>query len=351
MHKMIRDHVSGMVSTKVGLYHNFEFRRHCSKKPEEHTLMMTSNNKIYKLGTRDSPLALWQAQTIQNMLLEVGVNTELIPVKSEGDLDLVTPLYAMGVQGVFSKTLDAWLLSGHIDLAVHSMKDVPVQLAEGIVQAAVPLRAATQDIIVWRDGPLDEEELSQGIHTIGTGSIRRSSFWRHRYPEHRHESLRGNIQTRLRKLKESQWVGAIFAQAGLARMGLDESLQYQSLDWMLPAPAQGALMVVCRQDEPYLQEQLQQINDIDAELCTRQERSFLELLHGGCSAPVGALATIREEAMHFRGAVCSLDGSEMLEVEKSFPLDQAQDIGQLCAEQLLAEGADRIIEEIRRNLQ
>lgn len=308
------------------------------------------NNKIYKLGTRDSPLAMWQAETIQRKLQEVGINTQLVPVKSEGDLDLVTPLYAMGVQGVFSKTLDAWLLSGHIDLAVHSMKDVPVQLAAGIVQAAIPLRATSHDVIVWRDAPISEEEMAEQVHRIGTGSVRRASFWLNRYPHHRHESLRGNIQTRLRKLRESQWAGAIFAQAGLVRMGLDEGLQYQRLDWMLPAPAQGALMVVCRQEDEALQGQIQQINDTDAELCTRQERRFLELLHGGCSAPVGALATIQEEAMHFRGAVCSLDGAELFEVEKTFPLDQSQDIGQICAEQLLEEGADRIIENIRRNL-
>lgn len=309
--------------------------------------MINASSKIYKLGTRDSPLAVWQAKKVQSLLKEKGVDTELVPVKSEGDLDLVTPLYAMGVQGVFTKTLDAWLLSGRIDLAVHSMKDVPVQLAQGLIQAAVPLRACTEDVLVWKGKAKTEEELQAETFIVGTGSVRRAAFWRNRFPKHGTESLRGNVQTRLRKLRESDWIGAIFARAGLERMGLDAEVNVQPLDWMLPAPAQGALMVVCRIDDEELRQLIGQINNTEAELCTGQERAFLERMHGGCSAPVGALARIEDGKMHFEGAVSNIDGTKMLRVQKSLPLSQSEKMGIMCAEALLAQGAEAIIESVR----
>jgi hydroxymethylbilane synthase len=201
------------------------------------------NNNTIRIGTRDSQLAVWQASLVQSQLKAHGIDAELVPLKSDGDIDLVTPLYAMGVQGVFTKTLDSALLSGRFDIAVHSMKDVPIQMAQGIVEAAVLPRANFMDILVPKNGT---EFLSDPAHAalIATSSIRRKAQWLHRYPHHRITNLRGNVNTRLRKLEEENWDGAIFAAAGLERINLRPASAIE-LDWMLPAPAQGAILPRC----------------------------------------------------------------------------------------------------------
>lgn len=301
-----------------------------------------------RIGTRDSPLAMWQAQKVQQLLTEQGLTSELVPVKSEGDLDLVTPLYAMGVQGVFSKTLDAFLLSNHIDIAVHSMKDVPVQLAQGIVQAAVLKRASTEDVIVWKDQSYSFEDLEKMDATIGTGSIRRQSFWHKRYPHHQVENLRGNVQTRLRKLQESNWVGAIFAKAGLERMEMQD-LNMTSIDWMLSAPAQGAILVVCRGEDEDLRKTIETINHAPTAICVKEERNFLAALHGGCSTPIGAKATVVNDTIQLEGCISNLAGTEMMHISKTAGL-QDSSIGDLCAQELLSKGADVIVQEIRNSL-
>src|SRR5882672_9634942 len=183
-------------------------------------------NTIVKIGTRESPLAVWQAQQVKNLLTANDVQSELAYIKSEGDKDLITPLYALGVQGIFTKALDAALLNNRIDIAVHSLKDVPVQMAEGIVQAAVLKRGSYKDIFVYKDeadleklGYINGEWLTAhhsplSTHyslTIATSSVRRIAQWLNRYPNTTIENLRGNVNTRLRKLKESDWHGAIFA--------------------------------------------------------------------------------------------------------------------------------------------
>ncbi len=214
-----------------------------------------------RIGTRDSQLAVWQATRVQELLAHFHFASELVYIKSEGDIDLQTPLYEMGVQGIFTRSLDIALLSGKIDIAVHSMKDVPTRLPDGIVQAAVLQRASFKDILVYKRDSIpgfdwnffraaDQENIQTQLpsFTIATSSIRRRAQWLHRFPGHQLENLRGNVNTRLRKLAEHSWNGAVFAAAGLERIGLrpDDSVE---LDWMLPAPAQGAIMVVCREGD------------------------------------------------------------------------------------------------------
>ncbi|HVF96266.1 MAG TPA: hydroxymethylbilane synthase, partial [Flavisolibacter sp.] len=259
--------------------------------------------KPLRIGTRDSQLAVWQATLVQGLLKETGVASELVYIKSEGDIDTVTPLYALGVTGVFTKTLDAALLNKRIDIAVHSMKDVPTQLAKGIQQAAVLERASYKDILVYKN---DVSFLSD-VHfsaTIATGSIRRIAQWLHKYPNHKTENLRGNVNTRLQKLKDSEWNGAIFAAAGLERIGIRPQSSVD-LDWMLPAPAQGAIMIVCRDGDNYAFESCQSFNDEATALCTKIEKDFLRVLMGGCSTPISALAAISGETVSFRGNICS----------------------------------------------
>jgi hydroxymethylbilane synthase len=311
-----------------------------------------------RIGTRDSQLAVWQATWVQNLLKEVGVPSELVYMKSEGDTDLVTPLYAMGVTGVFTKTLDAALLNNRIDIAVHSMKDVPTQLAQGIQQAAVLKRASHKDIFVAHpDLPggkatLVQASLAQPVTEgfeqaiIATGSVRRVAQWIHQFPAHKTENLRGNVNTRLRKLKESNWAGAIFAAAGLERIHLRPEHSID-LDWMLPAPAQGAIMVVCRDGDEVAFDACQSFNDEATALCTKIERDFLSALMGGCSTPISALAEIREGKVFLNGNVLSPDGKQKAEVEMRMPVAEAGMLGLMAADKVLAEGGLEIVHKIR----
>lgn len=317
---------------------------------------MTSSDNQLRIGTRDSRLAIWQAKKVQSLLAANQIGSVLVPVKSEGDLDLVTPLYAMGVQGVFTKTLDAFLLSGKVDIAVHSMKDVPTQLAEGIRQAAVLTRASFKDLLVFKkeSGRVnyfteDREAQNNLTGIVATGSVRRKAQLLHRFPKLTIETLRGNVQTRMRKLQESNWDGAIFAAAGLER--IDERPDNSAeLDWMLPAPAQGAIMVVCREKDDVSIEKLALLHDEHTALCTQAERDFLRTLMGGCSTPISALAKIRQDTLFFRGNILSLDGKEKFEIEKSANLSEAANLGTNCALDLLGKGAQKIVDDIRLNL-
>lgn len=310
-------------------------------------------NRILKIGTRDSELAVWQATLVQNQLAAHNITSELVYIKSDGDIDLVTPLYEIGVQGVFTKTLDAALLSGRIDIAVHSMKDVPTQLAKGIVQAAVLKRASYKDILVHKG----EWQCSNGEWTlphptavIATSSIRRKAQWLRRYPEHRIDNLRGNVNTRLQKVADSNWQGAIFAAAGLERIAKRPENSFE-LDWMLPAAAQGAIMVVCREEAADVLEGCALLNDADTALCTRLERDFLRTLMGGCSTPISALAQIANNTLIFSGNICSLDGKQVMEAQVELPVDTAPEVlantGNKAALELLGKGADKIVEAIR----
>ena len=300
---------------------------------------------MIRIGTRDSRLAVWQAEQVLNYFTSIHQPAELVYIKSEGDTDLITPLYAMGVQGVFSRTLDAALLNNRIDIAVHSMKDVPVQLAQGIVQAAVLLRATYKDILVYKNNAdfLNDENYA-GV--IATSSIRRKAQWLHRYPNYSIENLRGNVNTRLRKVEESNWNGAIFAAAGLERIGVRPANSID-LDWMLPAPAQGAILVVCRQADENLQELAAGLNDLLSALCVKAERDFLSTLHGGCTAPVSALAQFCDGKLYFKGSIFSVDGKQKVLVEKSAEVNQAETLGVEAGEYVLNNGGREIVNALR----
>ncbi len=318
--------------------------------------------KVIRIGTRESQLAVWQATKVQQLLLQHNFQSELVFIKSEGDIDLQTPLYEMGVQGIFTKSLDIALLSNKIDIAVHSMKDVPTQLARGIVQASVLERASYKDLFVYKDSevvngqwsmvnedPVKFEALFTTYHlpfTIATSSIRRKAQWLNRYPNHQIENLRGNVNTRLRKVAESNWQGAIFAAAGLERIGLRPEKSIE-LDWMLPAPAQGAIMVVCREADDFCLQACANFNDNETAICTKAERDFLKVLQGGCSTPISALAKIKNEEIVFRGNILSVDGAEKVEIEMSCCNNEANDLGAKAAQEILLNGVNELVKGIR----
>ncbi len=307
-------------------------------------------HNVIRIGTRDSQLAVWQATQVQYLLHQQNLKSELIFIKSDGDKDLITPLYALGVQGIFTKTLDAALLNNRIDVAVHSMKDVPTQLAQGIQQAAVLKRGNWKDILVIKDAisniGCQETQIPNSEFLVATSSVRRIAQWLHRYPNHKIENLRGNVNTRLQKLKESNWNGAIFAATGLERIELRPENSID-LDWMLPAPSQGAIMIVCREDDDKTFEVCNMFNDEATSLCTKIEKDFLHVLMGGCSTPVAALAEIKNEIIQFKGNVLSVDGKEKVEVSKTVPINQAPDLGKIAAKELLNNGGEKIVEAIR----
>ena len=302
-------------------------------------------SKTIRIGTRDSELALWQAHTVQKKLNDLGYKTEITAVKSQGDIILDKPLYELGITGIFTKTLDIAMINGQVDIAVHSMKDVPTALPIGIVQAAVLERANTLDILVHK-GNLD---FLNGEGTIATGSLRRQAQWLNKYPNHKVVDLRGNVNTRMQKLQDSNWSGAVFAAAGLERINLKPS-NYINLDWIIPAPAQGAMVIVAMANDDFCREALAKLNHSETEICTHIEREFLKTLEGGCTAPIGALATFTLDKIDFEGVLFSLDGKEKHTIKKSCTFDSYKNFGKNCAEEILNSGGKALMESIRRDL-
>ena len=302
-------------------------------------------DKVIRIGTRDSELALWQANFVKAKLETLGFKTQLVPVKSTGDLVLDKPLYELGITGIFTKTLDVAMLKGEVDIAVHSLKDVPTLLPKGITQGAVLPRATVYDILVHK-GNLD---FLHAEGTIATGSLRRKAQWLHRHASHRVENLRGNVNTRLQKLEEHAWDGAIFAAAGLERIGLLPE-HHITLDWMIPAPAQGAMMVAVLEDDSFCRKAISELNHPQTVLCTTIEREFLRTLEGGCTAPIGAIASIHEDTLYFKGVLFSLNGKHKVMVEREVPVQKAMGMGKTCAEEVLQNGGMEIMKTIKAEL-
>lgn len=297
--------------------------------------------KTIKIGTRSSELALWQANTVARQLEHLGHSTEIIKIDSLGDVVLNKPLYELGITGVFTKNLDIALLNKKIDIAVHSCKDVPTKLPKGITKAAFLKRGNVNDVLILKNNDSFFENITA---TIATGSLRRKAQWLHRYPNHSIVGLRGNVNTRLQKLQSNNWNGAIFAAAGLKRLRLLPK-NFLNLDWMIPAPAQGTVMVVTLEENKELIDICNEINDTDTEKCVTIERDFLQTLEGGCTAPIGALAKIKDDIIEFKGALFSYNGSQKIEYTKTLPVKKAEDLGKVAANYILERGGKKIMRQ------
>jgi len=302
-------------------------------------------SKTIRIGTRDSELALWQANIVKKLLEEADYKTELVPVKSTGDLVLDKPLYELGITGIFTRTLDIAMLNHDIDIAVHSLKDVPTVLPKGIVQAAVLKRGNVNDTLVFKN---NEEFLSAKDAVIATGSLRRRAQWLNRFPTHTITDLRGNVNLRLQKLEYSDWNGAIFAAAGIGRIGIrpEEAI---NLDWMIPAPAQGAIMVTALDEDDFVREACKVLNHEETEICTTIEREFLNKLEGGCTAPIGALAYIKDEEINFKGVLLSPDGTKKIDVTRIKKLGEHHDMASYCADFVIERGGKRLMDTIKNS--
>ena len=238
------------------------------------------------------------------------------------------------------------MINGDIDIAVHSMKDVPTALPKGIVQAAVLERANVLDILVHKGNP-DFDKPS----TIATGSLRRQALWFNKYPNHTVVDLRGNVNTRMQKLQDNDWDGAVFAAAGLERINIKPE-NYINLDWMIPAPAQGAMLVVAMENDNYTLDALSQLNHIETEICTYIERQFLRTLEGGCTAPIGALVKYNEDedTLHFQGVLLSVDGKQKLEIDKTVDISEWKKLGFFAAQEILSNGGAELMQSIKESL-
>jgi hydroxymethylbilane synthase len=300
---------------------------------------------MIRIGTRKSELALWQAKEVKAALELQGHRCELVLIESNGDQDLNQPLYAMGIQGIFTKTLDTALLNKKIDIAVHSLKDVPTLLPKGIQIKAVLSRGNPMDVLVYNTS-FNAWETDA---SIGTGSLRRKAQWLRKNPNHKVENLRGNLQKRLEKLNNSEWSGAVFAQAGLERLGLLK-VNHEVLEWMLPAPSQGIVGIACLETNRALQEVLEKINCTTTAKCAHIERSFLNTLEGGCTAPIGAHAYFKNDKLYFKGGLFSLDGTIAILHEEATSSEQHEETGIKAAHEILNKGGKELMHQIKSQL-
>ncbi len=301
-------------------------------------------NKL-KIGTRNSPLALWQAQEVESKLKTLGFETEIVPIISSGDKNLNQPLYALGITGVFTKDLDIALLNKEIDIAVHSLKDVPTQLPYNIQISAVLERDFPEDVLVRND---DSEPLDIEVLKIATSSLRRRAFWLKEYPETEFADIRGNVQTRLKKLDDGIANATIFSLAGIKRMNLD--ITYEQIPFLLQAPSQGVVAIASLSDNDKLNERLKTISHKETEICVTIEREFLKTLEGGCTAPIGAKAEMLDGQIRFIGRLCSLDGKNCIETDEIFDWNDSENFGEKIALEVLKNGGKELMDEIRKSL-
>lgn len=301
-------------------------------------------NKL-KIGTRNSPLALWQAQEVESKLKTLGFETEIVPIISSGDKNLNQPLYALGITGVFTKDLDIALLNKEIDIAVHSLKDVPTQLPHNIQISAVLERDFPEDVLVRND---DSEPLDIEVLKIATSSLRRRAFWLKEFPETEFTDIRGNVQTRLKKLDNGIANATIFSLAGIKRMNLD--ITYEQIPFLLQAPSQGVVAIASLSDNEILNESLKSISHKETEICVTIEREFLKTLEGGCTAPIGAKAEMLDGQIRFIGRLCSLDGKNCIETDEIFDWNDSENFGEKIALKVLENGGKELMEEIRKSL-
>lgn len=300
--------------------------------------------KILKIATRDSQLALWQAEFVAAALQQAhsGLTVELIKMKAQGDRILDTPLAKIGGKGLFVKELEEGLLNGSADLAVHSMKDVPMVLPAGLHLAAICPREDPRDALVSNRFE-SLEALPLGA-VVGTSSLRRQAQLLAVRPDLEIRFLRGNLQTRLRKLDEGQYAAIILASAGLIRLGLAERIrQVLPVTLLLPAVGQGAVGIECRQEDAEVNALLQPLNDRATALRVLAERAMNERLQGGCQVPIGGYAELEGDQLYLRGLVAATDGSEIIQSAIRGAAASGIDLGRALAEDLLARGADRLL--------
>jgi hydroxymethylbilane synthase len=305
------------------------------------------NNPI-KIGTRGSKLARWQANWVKSALENKFPSTpvELIVIKTQGDKILDVPLAKVGGKGLFVKEIEEALLARRIDIAVHSMKDMPADIPQGLCIGAIPQRENPLDVFISRNSA-GFHELAAGS-VIGSSSLRRGAQLKHARPDIVIRSIRGNLDTRIKKLESEDFDALVLAAAGVKRLNLEHKIsEYLDPAIMLPAIGQGALCIETRKDDPIVGPLVASLDHASTRAVVAAERAFLNRLEGGCQVPIAGNGRISENQLVLTGLVAELDGSVVIKGEKSGPLDSPETIGVDLAEELLARGADKILEKLK----
>ena len=305
--------------------------------------------KAVRIATRQSALALWQARHVGAELqrLHPGLEVSFLEMTTAGDRFLAAPLSAVGGKGLFVKEIEQCLLDGRADLAVHSLKDMTSVLPPGLLLAALPAREDPRDALCGPPG-LSLEQLPQGAR-LGTSSLRRSCLLRAQRPDVEIVSLRGNVQTRLNRMRELKLHGAVLAFAGLKRLGLEaEIAEVLPTSVSLPAVGQGVLAIQCRTEDAGVRALLAPMDDATTRVAVTAERAFMARLEGGCTVPLAGYATVEGQTVHLRGLVGRPDGARVVRGERSGPVEAALAVGDALAEELLAQGAADILRDFGR---
>jgi hydroxymethylbilane synthase len=298
---------------------------------------------LLRLGTRKSKLALWQANFVKEKLEALGCKVELVPITTTGDKILDAPLAKIGGKGLFVKEIENALLAGEIDLAVHSLKDVPMIIPEGLTLSAITEREEPYDVLISRNGKKLEELPSGAV--VGTSSLRRQVQIKRRRGDLKVEILRGNVDTRLRKLKEGLYDAIVLAYAGVKRMGFSGEIS-QVLEDFIPAVGQGSLAIETRAEDERVINFVKGLNHEESWLRAVCERAFLRELQGGCQVPIGAYAWIEGDRIKIKGFISDLEGERFLEGYEEGSPQKAEEVGKRLAQRLLREGGEEILKEI-----
>ncbi|MFZ7344127.1 hydroxymethylbilane synthase [Avibacterium volantium] len=306
-----------------------------------------TTKKLLKIATRRSPLALWQANYIKDRLTQLypQLTVELVPMVTKGDVILDTPLAKIGGKGLFVKELENALLNGEADIAVHSMKDVPMQFPAGLGLSVICKREDPRDAFV-SNSYRTLDELPEGA-VVGTSSLRRQCQLKALRPDLNIQSLRGNVGTRLSKLDNGDYDAIILASAGLIRLGMaDRIASFIDTETSLPAAGQGAVGIECRTDDLETQQLLAPLADAETTACVLAERAMNNHLQGGCQVPIAGYAVIRDNQLYLKALVGKTDGSLIIRAENQSAVENSQELGMQVAESLLKQGADEILQAL-----
>lgn len=305
-------------------------------------------NKLIRIGTRGSKLALWQAQHIADLIKPSGYGTEIVPIETRGDKILDVSIAKIGSKGVFTEEIEEKLLDGTIDIAVHSAKDLSSTLADELELIAFTERETVNDVVLSFDKKLS---LKSSNITIGTSSTRRVAFVKHYYPDMATTSIRGNLQTRVSKLKAGECDALILAYAGVHRMGFDDMIVEKiETSYFVPPVGQGTIAIECHKKLSFDKKEIidRWVNHIPTEDCIRTERAFLKTLEGGCSIPSFGYAWLEGNMVTLKAGIISLDGQQIVKIKRSAPVEDGKELGKSVANEVLANGGATILNDIRR---
>jgi hydroxymethylbilane synthase len=305
-------------------------------------------NKLIRIGTRGSKLAMWQAHHVAELIKPSGYTTEIIPIETRGDKILDVSIAKIGSKGVFTEEIEEKLLDGTIDIAVHSAKDLSSTLADELELIAFTERELVNDVVVSFDKKFS---LSNADSLIGTSSTRRVAFVKHYYPEAKTVSIRGNLQTRINKMRDGECNALILAYAGVHRMGFDDLIiEKIETSYFVPPVGQGSIAIECHKKLSFEKKEIidRWVNHTPTEECVRAERAFLKTLEGGCSIPSFGYAWLEGNLVTLKAGIISLDGRQIVKVKRSSPIDEGKELGKNVAQEVLTDGGAAILNDIRR---